>query len=59
MRRIPGLSREDQLALIDLMADLQAKPGLDVEIVRRADWLKQGLQGRTFEQLRLATPAAA
>ena len=59
MPRISELSREDQLAFIDLMIDLAAKPGLDSEVARRADWLKQGLQGRTFDELRLARPVAA
>jgi hypothetical protein len=55
MPRIAGISREYQLALIDLMNDLLDTPHLDVDIAARARWLKLGLQGRySAAELRLA-----
>lgn len=59
MPRIAGLSLEDQLAYLDLIADLLAKPGLDAEIEFRARWLARGLLGNTnFDDMRLAQVAA-
>lgn len=46
MPKINGISHEYQHALVDLMVDLIATPELDVEIQRRAQWLKWGLEGR-------------
>jgi hypothetical protein len=56
-RVISGLSRDEQRAYIDIVADLLAKPDLDAEVARAADWLLQKLKGRTFAELRLANVA--
>lgn len=56
--RISGLSRDEQSAYIAIIADLKAKPDLDAEVARAADWLMQKLQGRSFDELRLCAPFA-
>ena len=58
MPRIAGLTREEQLALIAVLMDLEAKPGLDADVARRASWLRFALSGRSFEAMRLTNASA-
>ena len=54
--RLRGIGAAYQHALVDTLGELVALPGLDGEIVRRAQWLKWGLEGHRpeGELLRLA-----